>query len=264
MPPHMPFPPCSDPHTMDFRVEVFDELPSTNTWLYKYALQKPEGYCVQALRQISGKGRFGNSWTSPPGNLYLSVLLKPDCDLGRGGQITFCIAVSLTETVLKFVPDKNLLKLKWPNDVLLNDKKIAGILLESASGNNGRVDFIVAGIGLNIYGQSESYAKLSDIEGFNADIDDIRDEFLNTLKENYETWSTKGFENIRQRWLLYAKGIGETIIVRLRESRFEGTFRALDKDGCLLLEREDKKTNKMITQRISAGEISFGQQNKSE
>ena len=105
-----------------------------------------EGTVVWAREQSGGRGRRGRNWASPVGNLYSSTILRPACPAQRAAELGFVAALAVGDLVSA---DRSV-RLKWPNDVLVDDGKVAGILLESAIGQDGRVEHVVAGIGVNV------------------------------------------------------------------------------------------------------------------
>ena len=109
----------------------------------------PAGLAVQAGRQGAGRGSRGQLWVSPPGNLYLSALLRPRWPAAQAGQWSLIAGVALAEAVAAAVPDAAL-TLKWPNDLLLDDAKLAGVLIDSAASTSGTLDWLVIGIGVNL------------------------------------------------------------------------------------------------------------------
>ena len=116
---------------MDWRIRQLAETSSTNDEAKRAAeAGEDEGLVVWALKQTAGRGRHGRLWESPEGNIYCSVLLRPDCDARHAGHYSFVAALALADTVHEFLPNAAV-TLKWPNDVLVDGKKISGILLES-------------------------------------------------------------------------------------------------------------------------------------
>src|SRR5690554_5681171 len=131
--------------TIKWIVEEYDMLGSTQDTLKELASERPEGFAVQARKQQAGKGRQGREWISPEGNLYLSVLLKPTrIEAAHAGQLSFVAALAVAKTVASYLKDG--LMLKWPNDVLLDGKKCAGILLETDV-KDGRLRWVSVGVG---------------------------------------------------------------------------------------------------------------------
>ncbi|NBQ77034.1 MAG: biotin--[acetyl-CoA-carboxylase] ligase, partial [Acetobacteraceae bacterium] len=136
---------------MQFRLECHEVLESTSSLVKQRAdAGEAEGLAIQALRQSAGRGRQGRGWESPAGNLYISVLLRPDVPLKDAPQWSFVAAVALAETLGGLLPGAAKLSLKWPNDLLLQDAKAAGILVETGIAPSHALDWICIGIGVNI------------------------------------------------------------------------------------------------------------------
>lgn len=190
-----------------------------------------EGYVVQAAEQTGGRGRRGNQWTSPVGNLYQSIVLRPLCDKHLWGQLSFVVAVALADAAFACGANAKSLKLKWPNDVLINEQKLAGILIEAHD------DFLILGTGVNIMQSPEDRAKVNDF--CDLSVQEFRDIFLEKIHMYYTQWNKNGFDDIRQKWLVHAYKFGETIQARLPNAIYEGIFEALDPQGILLLREKD-------------------------
>lgn len=203
----------------------------------------PEGTIVQAAEQTAGRGRFGNTWTSPRGNLYMTTILRPVRPVKDIAQMSFAVALALADTIEN--PD---VELKWPNDVLAGGKKIAGILLEMASAGE-MADYLLVGTGINIASGPEGAA----IMGAAHSVDAVRDEFISNLDHWYERWLETGFPDIRSAWLARAHGVDQPITVRLAERRLHGVFEGIDEAGNLLLRQNDGKARA-----ISSGAVHFG------
>ena len=198
------------------------------------------GAVIQGGKQTGGRGRRGNTWSSPKGNLYQSIVLKPQSPRERWGQLSFVIAVALGQACENVGIDYY--HLKWPNDVLINDKKLAGILIE-VQGNH-----VIIGTGVNIEYAPNDRAKIHDF----SDIlmNDFRDEFLKQIAIYFKIWEAQGFAPIRTQWMKRAYKIGETIQARLPNVIYEGVFEDLDNTGILLLREKDGTLRK-----IDSGEI---------
>ncbi len=126
-----------------FDVRLLDSVGSTSDEALRLAREgAPHGTVVTAREQTAGRGRVGRAWASPPGNLYLSVLLRLDLPVARIAELSFVAALAVAETVDAFVAGRA--SLKWPNDVLIDGAKVAGILIEQADG------VAVIGIGVNV------------------------------------------------------------------------------------------------------------------
>ncbi len=224
---------------IDWRVEVVSTLPSTQDAVKSKAhAGAPEGTVVQALVQEQGRGRQGNEWISPLGNLYMSVLLKPLCDVELAGQISFVAALAVSAGVGDFMAPGHEKTLKWPNDILVDGKKCAGILLESETGAGSRVDDLIIGIGVNVLApppERVGVGAVADPQKRVA-IHPLRDRILFYLDTYYQVWKGQGFEPLRAAWLAQAHGLGHKITARLPGREEKGIFRGIDEKGALLLE----------------------------
>jgi BirA family biotin operon repressor/biotin-[acetyl-CoA-carboxylase] ligase len=130
---------------------VEEEVPSTSDLLLRLAAAgEPEGLALLARRQTAGRGRDGRGWTSPAGNLSLSLLLRPDAPARDAPHWALLAAVALAEALAPSLPNPAALRLKWPNDLLLHGAKLAGVLVESAATRDGRIEWLVVGLGANL------------------------------------------------------------------------------------------------------------------
>src|SRR5690348_7572810 len=134
-----------------FRAHHFAAVGSTNDTAKELARAgAPEGTIVWAGEQTAGRGRRGRIWASPPGNLYLSLILRPQAPAAQAAQLGFVAALALGGAIAELAGPQIELRCKWPNDLLANGRKLAGILLESETSANGEVDFVVLGVGANL------------------------------------------------------------------------------------------------------------------
>ncbi len=217
-----------------------ETVDSTNTYAKRIAYEEDaaDGTVVWAHEQTAGRGRQGNSWTSPVGNLYMSIIIRPEVEAQYLGQLAFLSAVALYN-VLKNIATKNLeVELKWPNDVLLGGKKLSGILIEADSSQK----WVVIGLGVNVASAPMGCASLSDM-GFQSYTTEIlmkklSDEFEKLVKK----WQKQGFGFIRKKWLAHAYNMGKEITVKMGNNIIIGTFRGIDTTGNLLLELPDGST----------------------
>jgi len=146
----MTYQPQLPPH---FTLVELPAVGSTNDYAKDLARKGQSAFTVVWTHdQTAGKGRQGNTWTSIPGNLYMTMILRPGVNAERTGQLSFVAAVALAETLKEFLPSSAQITLKWPNDLLLNGKKAAGILLETEAGGAKPVDWVVIGMGVNVTG----------------------------------------------------------------------------------------------------------------
>ncbi len=238
---------------MEFNVHTYSSLPSTQDYIKDLAAENfAEGEVIQCLVQTKGRGRHGNEWVSPMGNLYMSVLLRPNCKADDAGQISFVAAVALSAAISEYLDEKHTKTLKWPNDILIDGQKCAGILLESDL-KDGKVESLALGIGVNIMAAPEGAVALKDVTWeIQVPIHPFRDRVLHHLNHFYTLWQKEGFAPIRKKWLEEAHGVGKTVTARLAKNTHEGIFEGIDEHGTLHL----KAANGDILD-ISAGEVYF-------
>lgn len=193
------------------------------------------GTTVWAIQQTAGRGRQGNSWMSEPGNLFMSMVVRPETSAVVAGQLSFLTAVALARTVRELLPPSADIGLKWPNDLILNDKKAAGILLESEIGDRGRVQFIIIGIGVNIVSSPEGATCLKDLGVTGVPVERVMEKLRGHLISLYNIWNNNGFDfaDIRAEWIENAYRLGEEIRVRLPQETFTGVFQGIDGTGAL-------------------------------
>lgn len=238
----------------------FDEAGSTNAEAARMARDgAPDGTVVSARRQSAGRGRRGRDWVSREGNLYMSVLMRPAVPLAAAAGLSLVAAVAVGDTVCRFLSDPARVRHKWPNDVLVGGAKIAGILLESAGGTRGTVDWVVVGCGINVAShpqmdslQATDLSAENDGAGQDVAVRDVLTVLLDGLRIWRERWETAGIAPVRDAWLARARGLGEDIIVRLPREELRGRFDGLDEGGALLLRLSDGSVRT-----ISAGDVFF-------
>jgi len=237
-----------------YRLLAYETIGSTNDEAKRLARDgAAEGLVVWAREQNSGRGRRGRAWVSPPGNLYVSLVLRPHCRAATAAQLGFVASLGLGDALGEFLAASVSLRCKWPNDVLANGKKIAGILLETEMTAGDVPDFVVIGIGVNLatFPRDVAYPATSLAEEGMAGI--APQIALVALVERFAPWLARwreeGFGPIREAWLARAIGLGEPILVRLERNTLAGRFVDLDDDGALMLDMPSG------SRRIAAGEI---------
>ncbi len=225
----------------------FDTIDSTNDELRKLAENGAKHFTiVSAKKQKRGKGRYSRVWDSPAGNLYLSILIR-NTRFATAYQLSFVAGLAVLDVVQNCLPDKRV-ELKWPNDVLVDGKKIAGILLESATSSNGKLQYLIIGFGLNVKASPE-YATNLKANGSKKSFDSIKRNIIERFEKHYTAWLEEGFGSIGEIWLRNAAYMGESIRVNLPEKEVEGIFLGLTPIGELILETREGK------QLISSGEV---------
>jgi len=192
----------------------------------------PEGTVVWSREQTGGRGRRGRHWASPIGNLYCSTILRPACSAARAAELGFVAALAVAD----IVPAGRDVRVKWPNDVIVDGGKLAGILPESAIGAGGEVEHVVMGIGVNV-----GFApRLADMRypgaALGGSVEEALEKLTASLAARLVQWRSEGFEAVRAAWLAKAGPLGLEVDVKLGEELVRGRFAGMDRDGALLLE----------------------------
>ncbi len=211
---------------------------------------------ITAERQIQGRGRRGRSWVSEPGNLYASLLLVDPAPPAELSTLPLVAALGVYETLRPlFARTPQALAIKWPNDLLVDGAKINGILLESETLADGRLA-VVIGCGINCsHHPGETLYPATDLKtcGFDVSPSLLFPQLATAMAGVLDRWNRGlGFTDIRQSWLLAARGVGDAVRVNLGDRSIEGRFVDLDARGVLLLEDGTGEI-----QRISAGDLFF-------
>jgi BirA family transcriptional regulator, biotin operon repressor / biotin---[acetyl-CoA-carboxylase] ligase len=241
--------------TIAFRIEEVPAIDSTNEALrQRAAAGGPEGLVLRADEQLAGRGRRGRGWDSPPGNLYVSLLLRPDCAPAMGATVGFVAAIALG-AVLRGLTTAPVLH-KWPNDLLIGGAKMTGVLLEAGSRPDGKLDWLVLGMGVNIVSHPETglYPTTDLVASGGPAIapQDLLERFLTRFAPAYDTWCRSGFGAVRGAWLAHAAGIGDQVVARLEREEISGLFADLDPDGTLVMTLDGGRQR-----RIAAGDVFF-------
>jgi BirA family transcriptional regulator, biotin operon repressor / biotin---[acetyl-CoA-carboxylase] ligase len=237
-----------------YRLVSREAVGSTNDEATRLAHEgAPEGTVIWALEQTAGRGRRGRSWSSPPGNLYASLILRPACPPAPAAQLGFVAALAIRGALQELVPGLGEPACKWPNDVLVGGHKIAGILLESEIGDSENLAFLVAGVGINLVSAppDAEYPAISVVGAGCAP--PTPGAMLATFVRHFDDWAdrwrAKGFGPVREAWRACATALGEPIRVRLETAILQGRFADIDQQGALLLETENGLRH------ISAGDV---------
>ena len=241
----------------DYRHIALDDVQSTNTeCLEKAQAGDPGNLWITARRQLGGRGRRGRPWVSEAGNLYASLLLIDPAPSPALASLPLVAALAVHGAIARTLPDPDTsLKIKWPNDVLLNGGKVSGILLESGIAPDGR-RAVVIGCGVNVTHapQQAMYATatLRDVGAVNS-ADEFFAYLCQSMAMELARWDEgRNMAETRDLWLRHATGLGKEIIVNMPNASIEGIFRDLDDTGCLILEKPDG-----VLQSIAAGDLFF-------
>ena len=239
------------------KFHYFSEISSTNTHARALAENGAgEGEIVIADAQSAGRGRLGRRWASPPyANLYFSIILRPQLAPAHVPQTTLMAAVALADTVAAFIP--GLPTIKWPNDIMLDGKKLAGILTE-VSCDAERVNYVILGIGVNLNYPREMMPDeireraTSVFESTQKTVS--RESFLkgliHALDRCYGELEVSGFTAIAARWEARFGLRGRRVRVESFDQAVIGRAKGIDRDGALLLEDDSG-----ALQRIVAGDV---------
>ncbi len=220
-----------------FRILALDEVDSTNAETFRQAdAGEKSGLVVWARSQVSGRGRHGREWHSPPGNLYVS-LLRPPAPRGEAALEAFRAGTAIVEAIIETTANAVEARLKWPNDAVVKGRKVAGVLTETATGA-GTVP-VVVGAGVNVVSHPvDTDSPASSLAAEGAPGIRLRD-LLECYLSRFAQWSVAPKQEVLDRWQTLAFGIGSRIRVRLGEEELSGRFAGIDSEGALLLDLAD-------------------------
>ena len=235
------------------RVLAYADLDSTNKTCWEMGEQGlPEGTCIFAEHQKKGRGRLGRQWTSPKGrSILLSVLLRPEIEPGAVSRVTLAAALA----VIRAVEEATGLRagVKWPNDVLLEGKKLCGILTEM-SAETDRVHFVVLGIGLNVNTAARDLPpgsiSLAEALGKKVDRLALAKALLRQLEHYYELVKKGRAKEICEEWEACSETTGRQITAKLLNRTVHGTATGIDEDGALWIRHDNG-----FQERILSGDV---------
>lgn len=237
-----------------WRLAVHEELASTqDIVLAAAAAGEPAGLAVLARRQSAGRGTQGRAWNSSEGNLHLSLLLRPEGPLRGVPHWSLLAAVALAETLAAHLPEPTALRLKWPNDLLLDGAKCAGILTQAAPDGAGGIGWVVVGMGVNLrhapHLGDRATTSLAARGGAVPEPVPFSWELLGGLDLWRARYAAEGFAPVRRAWMARGPRPGSAVRLRQAGRLVEGRYAGLDGEGRLLLEREEGPLA------VSSGEI---------
>ncbi|AAU03990.1 biotin--[acetyl-CoA-carboxylase] ligase [Rickettsia typhi] len=246
-----------------FKLIVFDEIDSTSSEAMRIAKHNKvyADYAIFAKSQTSGRGRSGKNWQSRSGNLHVSLLIRPEKELELLPQLSFVTALAVYNTILSCVlcvgsnqlinnfnamsvcAQNYSIQLKWPNDVLMNGRKIAGILLESVKVDNNY--YLIIGIGINITYHPENIDQPTTSLITENIIHVVPQALLKILIQNfekyYQIWQNNGFSFIRKKWIEHAYKLYENINIKYQNGIVTGLFKDIDNTGRIILQLNSQK-----------------------
>ena len=205
-----------------YKVISFDKIPSTQTYAYEMIAdgRGADHVAILANAQSAGRGRYKRTWISHHGNLYVSFIYS--CE-ERDARLSYAVGVAIAETLIAFGITPTI---KWPNDILIDGKKVSGTLIEYS----GR--FVVVGIGINIKTNPTVKASYTTTKLDNY-VSVTRDELLNKLMRNLDKWRAADFLDVRARWTELASGLNRTVKYRGESVELIG----INENGALVLRR---------------------------
>ncbi len=238
------------------KIYYFPELESTNIAAKEKALHRAEGMSEGTLiiteRQSAGKGRLGREWFSPAGGIWLSIILYPQLSPSYISRITLMTAVAAVKAIeicTQIEP-----QIKWPNDILINEKKVCGILTEM-SAELDIINWVVVGIGVNVNIDHQRFPE--DIQANTISLKEVSGEevlrvklaqtFLQEFEKYYEKLKRKEFSSILKEWKLYSHTLGKKIRVDMGERIITGEAIDINEEGALILKKEDGELIKIIS-----------------
>jgi len=235
------------------KFHYFSEIGSTNSYARELAESGAvEGEVVVAESQAQGRGRLGRKWQSPPyANLYFSIVLRPKLPPAQAPQITLMAAVALADALGSFVPQA--VAIKWPNDILVGGRKLAGILTEAAC-DSERLHYVILGIGVNLNYRFESMPEeiqaratsTAELTGKSTNRESFLIRLIHDLERCYGELEASGFGGLAPRWEAHFGWRGKTVRVELLDQRLEGRAQGIDKDGALLIEDSQGGLHRVI------------------
>lgn len=239
----------------------YETIDSTNEaaklWARSGSTPATHGAVVTADSQTRGRGRHGREWVSPPGKgVYLSMVWRPQIEAHQVGRLTIVAALGAARA-LESVAAKNI-ETKWPNDLLLNRKKIGGLLCEAELKTDG-VEFVVAGIGLNANFEKEDFPErpvfpatsLLLETGKTWPIEELREACIASLHDEYSRYEAGQWQTQRAEFIARCAIIGEAVSVSSGEQEYSGVAVGIDEDGILLVQTASE------TRRVVSGDVKF-------
>jgi len=238
-----------------YRLVSFDTVNSTNAEALTRVRAGERGQLwLATAHQMAGVGRRQRAWISPPGNLACSIIETVEADHAGAATLGFAAGLALETALRRVSGDAVAFQLKWPNDVLADGKKLAGILIEAEPASDGLA--AVVGIGVNVVAAPEGtpYPATSlKALGITTDAETLFAALSDAWAEWFTVWDHgHGFGAIREQWLARAAGLGAPVEVRHGEQLILGVFETIDEDGRLVVSHNGQST------KVAAGDVYFG------
>ncbi len=237
----------------NWRVAVHDSIDSTMDEARRMAAAgERECFAILALEQTKGRGRRERHWVSPRGNLMATLFFSPHVDAARAATLSFAAGLAVAD-MIDAAARKKVASLKWPNDVLIDGAKVAGLLVESASDAGNLVDWVAIGVGVNLLHAPEGTPYPASSLAANG-IEMSPAQAIAALVPAFDrwlrVWESDGFGPIRQAWLARTALIGRDVTVNLSNESWTGTAIDLDVSGALLV-----RDAQGLTRAVTAGDV---------
>ena len=235
------------------KIYYYESLGSTMDMALPLGIKgEPEGAIVLAEAQTKGRGRLGRQWVSPKyKGIYASIILRPKISPQAAPILTLLSAVSICEAIKEVTQIEA--QIKWPNDILINNKKLGGILTE-LNAEMDEVRFVVIGIGLNVNNDKKNLVSgatsLKEQKKENVNRINLLQELLRKIEANYLLFQTRGAGLIIEKWRDYNITLGKRVKVYAHKEHYEGEAIDIDTDGGLLL-----RSDSGLTQKVTAGDV---------
>ena len=222
-------------------IRYFDSIPTTQTIAHQWAKEgATEGSMVIAEEQTAGKGRLGNQWLSPANEgIWMSLILRPPIMIKEASQMMILSSLAVNRAIWAYTQLP--IQIKWPNDLLINGKKVCGILTE-LKGKQDQVDYVVVGVGINVNLASSLNQVERPITSLAAECGKSIDRavllatILNVWEQWYDLYRKKGFQPIKQNWEQDTPIVGKKITARTPEGNVAGVVRGINQWGALVLQ----------------------------
>ena len=235
------------------KLHYFAEIDSTNAYARRLAEQgATEGEVIIAEAQTRGRGRLGRSWVSPPFvNLYFSVILRPQLPPAHAPQLTLMAAVALADTIASFIVTPP--TIKWPNDILVGGKKLAGILTESYC-DSARIEFVILGIGVNLNypvalmpeAIRERAMSVLTLTKNKVEREAFLQRLIQDLDRCYGELEEVGFDSLAPRWEAFFGLRDKRVRVEMIDKIITGTAKGIDRDGALIVEDDRGERHRIV------------------
>jgi len=237
------------------RIALFrSNVDSTNEWAKKLADNgAEEGTITVAARQTKGKGRLRRKWISPKGGLWFSIVLHPDIEASQTAKLVFLASLAVAQVLRRKYDVKT--ETKWPNDVLVSERKICGILAESSI-SDCRLSYVVLGVGINANFNPDEFLNANDrsratsIEnelGRKISLLDLLCDLLEELERLYDFFKTRGFDRILEGWKKLANFLKHKVVLHSESENVFGRALDVDNQGALVIELESGELTRFFT-----------------